>query len=179
MVESKTILYNILSGVFTGIIIAIIFYLSSLERINEFIYQLTLKQLIINGLSPNQATEIANQTLTTIKNIEWIYPLGPVLNMFLISVILGVINDYIIRKTNMKPYMASIITGLVLLLVFQIIPLLIVSILIGNWFIELYSKYIGFHIPVTMTIIYTALLIIFTSIRGPWSRILESKPKIY
>ncbi len=179
MVESRIILNNILAGITTGIIIAILFYLFTLNNVNEFIYQLTIKQLVINGLDPHEAAKVANQTLSTIKGIEWIYPLGIILNMFLISIILGIINDYILRKTSMKPYMAAIITGLVLLLVFHLLPLALVSATMGKWIIDLYNKYIGFHIQVIMTITYTILLTIFTSFKGPWSRILESKPKIY
>ncbi len=179
MVESRIILYNILAGIITGIIIAIIFYLFALEGINEFTYQLIIKQLIINGLAPHEAVKIANKTLSSIKSIEWIYPLGVILDMFFISIMLGIINDYILRKTSMKPYIASIITGLILLVVFQLLPLILVSAIIGEWIIDLHSKYIGFHIQAIMTLVYTTLLVIFTSVKGPWSRVLESRPKIY
>ena len=179
MVESKIILYNILAGIITGIIIAVILYLFALKGINEFIYQLTIKQLILNGLAPHEAVKIANKTLSSIESIEWIYPLGIILDMFFISIILGIINDYILRKTGIKPYMASIITGLILLVVFQLLPLALVSVTMGKWIIDLYSEYIGFHVQAIMTLTYTTLLIVFTSIKGPWSRILESKPKIY
>ncbi|MCD6300720.1 MAG: hypothetical protein J7L82_01460 [Staphylothermus sp.] len=179
MVESKILLYNVLAGIITGFVVSIVLYFSPLERFNEFVYQLTLKQLIINGVPSDQAARIANETLSMLKNIEWIYPLGSILNMFFLSIILGIIHDYIIRKTSMKPALASIITGLILLLVFQIIPLMLVSVLFGNWFLELYSEYIGFHIQIIMTLIYTAFLVIFTSFKGPWSKLLESKPRIY
>ncbi len=89
MVESRIILYNILAGIITGTIIAIIFCLFTLKGINEFIYQLTLKQLIINGLAPNEAVKIANKTLSSVKSIEWIYPLGVILDMVFIGIILG------------------------------------------------------------------------------------------
>ncbi len=179
MVESRTILYNILAGIITGVILVPLFYLIVNDKIIGFIYELTYRQLITSGFSQQTASRIANQTISSIKALEWIYPIGIIVDMFFISIVLGIINEYILRKTKVKTYIASIIMGLILLLVFQILPLMILSISMGAWIIEIYNKYIGFYIPILIAITYTSLLLLFTCIKGPWSKLLESKPKIY
>ncbi|MCD6488524.1 MAG: hypothetical protein J7K21_04800 [Desulfurococcales archaeon] len=179
MVESKQMLYSLAAGLIAGVIASIVIFIKIGGMVNEFMFELVYNQLLATGLSGDKALEIANQTIEGIKPIYWLIPISPIINMLFISAILGILLDFLVNRLHLKPYTASILTGLTLILLLQLTPIIILGKLYGGWITELLDKYIGLPVILTPSIIYTTLLTIFNTIKGPWNKWGETKPEIY
>lgn len=178
MVESKTLLYSLLAGLLTGIIFSIVYTIHINPNIDDFIYETIYYQNKANGLSEDKARRLASETTKVLSTLNWLFILSPIMNSLILSIIFGLLLDLLINKTKLKPSIASIITGLSLLLL-QLTILSITIIAAGTWLLDLINKYIGLTIIIAYPLTYTIILFILNTFKGPWIRWGESKPKIY
>ena len=179
MIESKQILYSLAAGIIAGVIASIILLVRFSGVFDEFMYEVIYRQLLSAGLPEEKVLEIANTSIQEIKWIHWLIPIGPIINMLFLGAILGVFLDFLIKRLSLKPYIASILAGLILIFLLQLIPMLIISKLYAPWLIELLDKYIGIATILAPSIIYTIILILFNTIEGPWTKWGEAKPETY
>ncbi len=179
MVESKHILYSVIAGILTGIIASIIIAISINGMIIPFVHDLVYHQLLAQGISSSKALEIADQTAESIGSLTWLFYIGPVINMLLIGAILGIVLDILVKKVKLNPGIASIITGLILIFLLQLLPIYALNAVYGSWFLDIFNKYIGLWIALIPSIIYTFLLTLFNTIKGPWIKWGEAKPEKY
>jgi len=144
-----------------------------------FIQDLVYHQLLAQGISSSKALEIAEQTAEGIRSLTWLFYVGPIINMLFIGAILGIALDLLVNKVKLNPGISSIITGFILIFLLQLLPIYVMNSLYGQWFIDTLNKYIGLWIILTPSIIYTFLLTLFNTIRGPWIKWGEAKPEKY
>ncbi len=144
-----------------------------------FIQDLVYHQLLAQGISSSKALEIAEQTAEGIRSLTWLFYVGPIINMLFIGAILGIALDLLVNKVKLNPGISSIITGFILIFLLQLLPIYVMNSLYGQWFIDTLNKYIGLWTILTPSIIYTFLLTLFNTIRGPWIKWGEAKPEKY
>lgn len=176
MVESKYVLYSLSAGVIAGAFssITLLFKLSAIEG---FVRELMYQQLLLLGLSKEGASEVVKTAINGVRSFLWLAPIGPIINMLFLGALLGVLLDFLARKLK-KVHYSSILTGLVLITL-QVMLILVISEIYGSWFIDLLNEYIGLPLIVAPSIMYTILLTIFSSIKGPWAKWGEAKPEVY
>jgi len=179
MAESKQIFYSVIAGLLTGIIASIIIAIRINGMFASFIQDLVYHQLLAQGISSSKALEIAEQTAESIGSLTWLFYVGPIINMLFLGAILGIVLDLLVKKVKLNPSIASIITGLILIFLLQLLPIYALNSLYGQWFIDIFNKYISLWIILTPSIIYTFLLTLFNTIRGPWIKWGEAKPEKY
>ncbi|MEM2214663.1 MAG: hypothetical protein QXD66_07275 [Candidatus Nezhaarchaeales archaeon] len=176
MVESKYVLYSLLAGVIAGALSSIMM-LFKLNAIEEFVREFMYQQLLLSGLSEEGASEVVKMAIDGVRAFLWLAPIGPIINMLFLGALLGVLLDFLVKKLR-RPYYPSILTGLVLIAL-QVVPIMVINWMYGSWFTELLDRYIGLPFIIAVPIVYTILLTIFSSIKGPWTKWGEAKPKIY
>lgn len=176
MVESKYVLYSLSAGVIAGVLSSIMMFFK-LNAIEEFVREFMYQQLLSSGFSEEGASEVVKMAIDGVRAFLWLAPIGPIINMLFLGALLGVLLDFLVKKLR-KPYYSSILTGLVLIAL-QVVPILIINEVYGSWFVELLDKHVGLPLLVAPSIAYAILLTVFTSIKGPWTRWGEAKPKIY
>jgi len=178
MVENKYILYSLVAGVIAGAFSSIMMILTLSNTIEDFTRELVYKQLLWSGAPQEKIPEIVAKITESLKWVYWLIPVGPVINMLFFGALLGLLLDFLIRKLK-KPYIASMLTGAIFLVLFQLVPLLLLEAVYGSWFTDLLSKYIGMPLMIAPPVLYTVLLTIFSSVKGPWTRWGEAEPKTY
>jgi len=176
LVESKYVLYSLLAGVIAGALSSIMM-LFKLNAIEEFVREFMYQQLLLSGLSEEGASEVVKMAIDGVRAFLWLAPIGPIINMLFLGALLGVLLDFLVKKLR-RPYYPSILTGLVLIAL-QVVPIMVINWMYGSWFTELLDRYIGLPFIIAVPIVYTILLTIFSSIKGPWTKWGEAKPKIY
>ncbi len=180
MTESRYIMYSILAGIIAGIITGIVLFIKMSNVFNDFIYELTFHQLVSGGLSEEEATYIARTTTLRLAGLmNWLLLIGPIINMLLLGALLGVLLDILIKKVNLRPWLASIVVGLIFITLLRLLPLYLIGKFYDKWLINTMFKYIGLHLILMPSIIYTIMLVLFNTIKGPWTRVAEAKPEIY
>lgn len=178
LVENKQILHGLASGVITGIFASIIIFWKLSGKIDDFLFSIIYQQLLASGLSGEKALEIANKTIGELKWIHWLTVVSPIINMTLLGALLGLLTHVFIKKTGLKPWAASIATGLVLVLLLQLLPLLVLK-TYTPYVVEALEEYIGLPVILVPSIMFTILLVVFNTLKGPWRKWGEAKPEIY
>ncbi len=178
MIENRYILYSLAAGAIAGAFSSIIMVLTLSGAFEDLVRELMYRQLLLSGLPQEKIPEIVARVVESLKSFYWLMPIGPVINMLLFGALLGLLLDFLVKKLK-KPYIASILTGVVFMVLFQLAPLLSLKAIYGSWFTELLDRYMGMHLIIAPSVLYTVLLTIFSSVRGPWARWGEAEPEKY
>jgi len=178
MVESKYVLYGVISGLISGALGGALIAIVTGNSFKDFMYSLTYHQLSTTGIPSANASAIARSVSTSLGVLNWLVPLGAIINMLFLGALLGVFMDYLVSK-GVKPLISVLIVGGVLIFGLQLAPLYLLNLYYGSWFLKIFEKYIGLWILLTPSIIFTASLALLTYVKGPWVKLEESKPEIY
>ncbi|MET1101626.1 MAG: hypothetical protein ABWW69_04015, partial [Pyrodictiaceae archaeon] len=127
MVENRQVLYGIAAGVIAGIISSVVAVLRLYGRMDDFLLDLIYQQLLASGLPGEKALETARRTVEGLWWIRWLLAVGPVINMALLGALLGLLTHVFIKSLGLRPWSASLATGLVLVLLLQLLPLLLLE----------------------------------------------------
>ncbi len=164
-VESRLVLYGLLAGISSGIVQ----FVATIVIINNFNSALTP----FSAGSINSAFSGPFEWL--IRIVLGISPLLAVVQCALYGAIFGVIAE-VLTKAGLSVPIAAFISGMLYFTVFGVIPfiaLLIVGVIDGTINGSLLALVLA-H-PVT----YLVLITLFSSLKGPWSRVFEGGPKRY
>jgi len=178
MVENRYVLYSLTAGVIAGAFSSVTTTLMLGGAIEDFMRELMHQQLLWSGIPQEKIPEIVAKAVESLKWTYWLIPLGPIINMLFLGALLGLLLDFLVKKLK-RPYVASLLTGTTFIVLFQLLPLLLLEAIYGSWFTELLSKYIGMPLIIAPPVLYTVLLTIFSSVKGPWTRWGEAEPKTY
>lgn len=160
-VESKLVLYGLLAGILSGMVqfVVVIVMISNFDRV----------------LTPFSIGSTGNAFSGSfgwlIKIILGISPLLAVVQCTLYGAIFGVIAE-VLAKAGLKVPTAAFVSGMLYFIAFGVLPstaLLIVGVISGSLLALALAH------PVT----YLVLITLFSSFRGPWSRVFEKGPKYY
>jgi len=179
MAESRQIFYSLVAGIVSGATASAIVAAKIGGAFASFIHDLVYHQLLSQGVPPGKALEIAEQAAESIGPLAWLLYVGPVINMLFMGAILGIVLDLLVRKARLSPGVASVVTGLILVFLLQLLPIYALALLYGQWFIDILDRYIGLWTGLAPSIVYTSLLVLFNTVRGPWVRWGEAKPEKY
>jgi len=178
VVENRHILYSLTAGVIAGAFSSIIMTLTLSGTIEDLMRELIHQQLLWSGVPQEKIPEIVARAIESLKWTYWLIPLGPIINMLFLSALLGLLLDFLVKRLK-KPYVASLLTGTAFIVMFQLLPLLLLEAVYGSWLTELLNKYMRMPTIIAPSVLYSVLLTIFSSIKGPWTRWGEAKPKTY
>ncbi len=160
-VESKLVLYGLLAGILSGIV--------------QFVVIIVMVSNFNNVLTPFSIGLTSNAFSGSfgwlIKIVLGISPLLAVVQCTLYGAIFGVIAE-VLTKTGLKVPIAAFVSGTLYFIAFGVMPftaLLIVDVISGSLLALVLAH------PVT----YLVLITLFSSFRGPWSRVFEEGPKYY
>ncbi len=179
MVESRQILYSVVAGILAGIVASIVMAVRIDGLFASFLQELVYHQLLAQGIPLNEAREIAEQAASRFGSLTWLLYVGPVINMLFMGALLGILAELLVSKVKLHPSISSIITGLILIFLLQLLPIHVMSSIYGQWFTDILNKYIGLWALLTPSIIYTFLLTLFNTVKGPWIKWGEAKPEKY
>ena len=178
MVESRQILYSMLAGVAAGAVGSVVIAVTVSSTFNEFLYEVVYHQLASSGVG--RAAEVANLTVQSVGQLaHWLLPVAPLINGLLLGVLLGLLLDLLTRRLHIKPWAASLITGLTYVALLQALPLTLVSLAYGRWIVDLLARYVGLAAVFAPSATYTATLLLLNTVKGPWTRLGEAEPEIY
>ena len=178
MVENRHILYSLTAGAIAGAFSSVVMTLMPSGAIEDLVRELMHQQLLWSGVPQENISEIVVRVIESLKWIYWLIPLGPIINMLFFGALLGLLLDFLVKKLK-RPYVASLLTGTFFMVLLQLLPLLLLEAVYGSWFTELLNKYMGMPLIIAPSVLYTVLLTIFSSVKGPWTRWGEAKPKMY
>ena len=178
MVENRHILYSLTAGVIAGTFSSVTMALTLSGAIEDLMRELVHQQLLWSGVPQEKIPEIVAKAVESLKWTYWLIPLGPIINMLFLGALLGLLLDFLVKKLK-RPYVASLLTGTFFIVLLQLLPLLLLEAVYGSWFTELLNKYMGMPLIIAPSVLYTVLLTIFSSVKGPWTRWGEAKPKMY
>jgi len=170
MVESKYVVYGLVSGVISGLVSGLIVYFSG-----ETIVKLTYDLIVLEGAPP--------ETIEYVKPIiNYVIALSPILyiiQMLVIGAIFGSLEDYLVKKFHLKPVFAALATGGVYVTFLMIIPMVTVAI-IDLRILSLIVKRLGYCIIALPVVVFIAALVFLSStdILSPYiseEKVLEEK----
>ncbi len=178
MVESKYVLYGVISGLISGALGGALIAIISGSSFKDFMYSLTYYQLSSAGIHQENASAIAKSVSTSLGVFNWLIPLGAIINMLFLGALLGVLMDYLVGK-GLRPLVSALTVGGVLIFGLQLAPLYLLNLYYGSWFLKIFEKYIGLWVLLAPSIVFTVTLALLTCLKGPWVKLEESKPEIY
>ncbi len=170
MVESKYVVYGLVSGVISGLASGLIVYFS-----RETIIKLTYDLIVLEGAPP--------ETIEYVKPIiNYAIMLSPILyiiQMLIIGAIFGSLEDYLVKKFHLKPVFAALATGGVYVTFLMLIPMATLAI-IDSRILTLIVEHLGYHIIALPVIVFIATLVFLSStdVLAPYiseERVLEEK----
>lgn len=171
MVENKYVFYGLIAGTITGAVLGVSL-LSITSTLNELIKEIIVYQLTVI----NSSQEVINETLEKIGNlmsyIVWIAPLAYVFQMLILGALFGALESFIINRFKLNASVAAILTGGAFITTFTILPIVVLT-CIEPKIISIIFKHINLVFILMPGIVYTTLLIIFSSIKGPWGKVKE------
>jgi len=115
MVESKYVLYGLISGAISGIIAGLIAYFSR-EELMKLIDELI-------SLEENVPPEASSYVKAVVNYVSVFSPILYLIQMVVVGAIFGSLEDYFIRKLRLKPVLAALASGGVFLIFFLAFPL--------------------------------------------------------
>ena len=176
MVESRYILYSVLAGLVAGIVSSAIYIavipVDSVEKVVEEIINYQVKS---QGTSEEEASRVLNIVSLVKGPLARLFYLSPIMNMLLLGAIFGVLLDVLSQRMAIKAGISSLIVGAILVS----LQLLFLYSIYNGLLALILDKYIGLSLVLLPSLLYTALLVVFNSIEGPWSAIASSRPKKY
>jgi len=116
MVESKYVLYGLVSGAISGIVAGLIVYLSR-EELLELIDELI-------SLEGNVPPETFSLVRSIVNYVSMFSPILYLVQMIIIGAIFGSLEDYLIKRFSLKPFFAALISGGVFLILFLTFPMI-------------------------------------------------------
>jgi len=178
MVESRYVLYGIISGLISGALGGALITIIVGDSFKDFMYSLTYYQLRSSGISSENASAMAKSVSTGLGVFNWLIPLGATINMLFLGALLGVLMDYLVSR-GLKPLISALAVGSILMFGLQLAPIYLLNLYYGSWFLEIFEKYIGLWVLLTPSAVFTAILALLACLRGPWVKLEEAKPEIY
>lgn len=149
MVESKYVLYGLISGAISGLSEGIIVYLGRKE-----VMELIVELARIEGNVPSK-------TLSYVESIaNYILMFSPILyliQMIIIGAIFGSLEDYFVKKFGLKPALAALASGSIFLIFLLGLPLATLSIA-NSKVLSLIVKHFGLLRILLPSAIYIATL---------------------
>jgi len=186
---SRYALYGVIAGLITGLVLGVasIVVLNMIAKDLHALLRDVLKyQLDMLNLPPETYEEVYNISLSRVDEllpvISWIAPIAYVIQYVLLGALFGLLQNFIRLKAGVKPSTAALLTGVVFTLLIHILPLVLVSFLYSG-LIDIVSKYFNpvlIYVPsVVPGVVFTLALLVVSSVKGPWAKIVESKPRTY
>jgi len=186
---SRYALYGVIAGLITGLVLGVasIVVLNMITKDLHALLRDVLKyQLDMLNLPPKTYEEAYNISLSRVDEllpvISWIAPIAYVIQYVLLGALFGLLQNFIRLKADVKPSTAALLTGVVFTLLIYVLPLVLVSFLYSG-LIDIVSKYFNpvliYVSSVAPGVVFTLALLVVSSVKGPWAKIVESKPKTY
>jgi len=177
VVESKRVFLSILAALLSGTILVPL-TVSLLGNLNQFVRELVIAQLELAGAPPN----VINATLDSIEGmmnyIILLSPVSSILQLVLFGAIMGLLYGYLIEKRSVKPVYSALLTGSTYLVLLNLLPIAIISVTQAE-VAEVLFRYIHPLIIIAPGVTYTAILTVFSAVKGPWNKWAEAKPEKY
>ena len=170
MVESKYVVYGLVSGVISGLVSGLIVYFSK-----ETIINLTYDLMVLEGTPP----EAIESVKPIINYAIMLSPVLYIIQMLIIGAIFGSLEGYLVKKFHLKPVFAALATGGIYVTFLMLIPMATLMI-IDPKIPMLIVKHLGYHIVALPIIVFVAALVFLSStdILAPYiseERVLEEK----
>jgi len=158
-VESKLVLYGLLAGILSGIV-QFVAVIVTINNLNSLLAPLPPDNNVFSG-PPGWI----------IKVVLGISPLLAIVQCAFYGAIFGVIAD-VLAGAGLKAPIAALISGVLYFIAFSVIPLstLLITDIINETLFALMLAH-----PLTYLILFT----IFSTLKGPWSKVFERGPKRY
>ena len=169
--SNKPILYSIFAGMITGVVVGLL-PLSLMSSFNEMLREIVMYQLTSANASKEVIEEALSKINETLIIVMWITPIATTIQMILIGALFGILHRYFINKYNIKPWYSALIVGVIFILLTEAIPIF-ASLFLNQQIINIVFKYINPFMIFIPGILYTILLILFSSIKGPWAKLLR------
>lgn len=161
MAESKLVLYGLLAGILSGVM--------------QFVVTIIIVSNFNDALASFSISLISNAFPGSLK---WLVRIvlgvslfSAVVQCVLYGVIFGVIAE-VLTKAGLRMPVAAFISGVLYFVAFGVAPFITLLLTIGA--ITRLMSLLLVH-PAT----YLALITLFSSFEGPWSRVFEKGPKYY
>ena len=176
MVESRPLLYSVLAGLIAGIISSATYIaLVPVDSIERLIEEMVNYQVESRSITEEEARSVLSLVSSIRGPLAWLFYVSPVMNMVLLGAILGVLLDALTRKLAIKAGTASLIVGALLVS----LQLVFLYSMYDGLLALILARHIGVPLALLPSLLYTALLVVFNSVEGPWSTIASSKPEKY
>ncbi len=158
-VESKLVLYGLLAGILSGIM-QFVAVIVTFNNLNYLLMPLPPDNNVFPGFSG-----------WIIKVVIGISPLLAIVQCAFYGAIFGVIADVLV-DAGLKASMAALISGVLYFIAFSVIPLstLLITGIINETL---------FALMLTHPLTYLILFVVFSALKGPWSKVFEGGPKRY
>ncbi len=161
-VESKLVLYGLLAGIMSGLLqsVTTVAIMNSLSKILSV-------QAGSNG-------NVLPEPLRSLTKVVWgISPILAVFQCALYGAIFGVVAEVLV-KAGLKVPIAAFVSGLLYFTAFGITSL--ATLLVINMASDSLTLCV---LSLAPPITYLVLLTLFSTFRGPWSKVFEKGPKYY
>lgn len=169
----KHVLQSVLAGFITGLLVSVLtLALVPVDMLEELAEEVVKKQ--IPPEVPADEVEKALENLRkTIRTLYWITPLSSLFQYSLLGALFGLVKGAFREKFKLGELWSALLTGSLYSTLMGFLSLLALHLLVDL------SEYpvLALIVAVSATT-YTTLLILFSTRRGPWSRIAEAKPKL-
>ncbi|MEM2006035.1 MAG: hypothetical protein QXG17_04735 [Sulfolobales archaeon] len=174
----KHVLQGVLSGIITGIVIAIVTLLVPIEGLNSLTEELVKKQLPA-AIPPEEVERIVKSVNEITQAAIRIAPIAQVIQYILIGALFGLLKGALGNKLKLSEAVSAIVTGIIYTLVLGIIPIAVLSALMPE-LADMFTKHLNLNLYLAVLLpgaVFTASITLVSLSRGPWSRLIEAKPK--
>lgn len=128
-------------------------------------------------LPPSAIEEVVRSTLGITRVAVLIAPVAEVIQYVLIGAVFGLVKGVFRVKLKLDEVTSAITAGVLHILLLGILPILILFTLYTE-IVEVISKYFNLHLAVAVPgVVFTLAIVLISSLRGPWTKLTEARPK--
>ncbi len=173
----KHVLLGALAGLVTGVTAGLLLALLGPAQLGELVEEL-LRQRVPEPPPPPEVLEEAVERVRRI--VEALVPAAPVLyavQYALLGALFGMVKGVLGIRLGWGEAVSALAAGLSFVLLFGAVPLVVTSVLDPE-LVDALSRHFNLAAAVLAPgLLFTAVLVLVSAVRGPWTRLVKARPK--
>lgn len=174
----KHVLQGVFAGIITGIAVAVMVALIPTDALGSLTEELVRHQLP-TSLPPEEVEKVIESIKEMTQVALRIAPIAQIIQYILVGALFGLLKGALRNKLKLGEAVSAIVTGFIHILVLGVVPITVLSALMPE-LADMFTKNLNLNLYLAVLlpgVVFTASITLVSLLKGPWSRLIEAKPK--
>lgn len=172
----RHVIHGLIAGLITGLIVSlltILIFMSSIEALMEDL----VRNQLSKTLPPNELEEALKVIKGSIQAVMLIAPVAQVIQYLLLGALFGLVKGLLNTKLRLSEVLSAIAVGALYIILLSIIPIAVISTLEPELMEVISNHFNPYLMALTPGAIFAATIVLVSIVKGPWTKLIEAKPK--